>query len=151
MQLRSISLATLAAQLVLGNFCMMPMAMAQDDMGMGSHEDMGEMEQVMEMVMTPVNAMSPAHCEGCVTITRPKHHTAPMQGGRMPCTDGHCLTQHSPSTAVVTQSSQKDILRTIARPAFVAIEFPEIVNVGFRPRAGPHIQGHATRTVVLRE
>lgn len=127
----------------------MPMAYAGDVMPM-DHDD-AEMEQVMEMVMTPANAMSPAHCEGCVTITRPKHHADGMDGDRMPCNDGHCLTKHSPSTTAVTQSAQKDIFKAIVRPAFEQLEFPETDDVGFQPRAGPDVSRFAVRTVVLRE
>lgn len=124
------------------------MAYGEDAMPMD--HDMQEMEQVTEMVMTPVNAMSPLHCDGCVTISRPKHHESPM-GGRMPCNDGHCLSEHSPSTATVTQSSQKDILKIALRPAYFIIDVPEISDVALRPRDGPPIQIVQTRTVVMRE
>lgn len=140
--------AGLAVHAIIGNFCMMPMAYGADAVRM-NHE-MGEMEQVMEMVMTPVHPMSSLHCDGCVTITRPRHHESPMRGG-MPCNDGHCLAEHSSSTTTATQSSQKNILEIALRPAHFIIDVPEIINVALKPRNGPSTRIAQTRTVVLRE
>jgi hypothetical protein len=132
-------------QVLLGNLCFMPMTLAETAMPMDH-----DMEEVMEMVMTPMYPMSTVHCDGCVTITRPKHHSTPMTGG-MPCNNGHCLSEHSPSTATVTQSSQKDILKIALRPAHFVIDVPETTDVALRPRDGPPIRIAQTRTVVLRE
>jgi hypothetical protein len=132
-------------QVLLGNLCFMPMTLAETAMPMDH-----DMEEVMEMVMTPMYPMSTVHCDGCVTITRPKHHSTPMTGG-MPCNNGHCLSEHSPSTATVTQSSQKDILKIALRPAHFVIDVPETTDVALRPRDGPPIRIAHTRTVVLRE
>ncbi len=132
-------------QVLLGNLCFMPMTLAETAMPMDH-----DMEEVMEMVMTPMYPMSTVHCDGCVTITRPKHHSTPMTGG-MPCNNGHCLSELSPSTATVTQSSQKDILKIALRPAHFVIDVPETTDVALRPRDGPPIRIAQTRTVVLRE
>jgi hypothetical protein len=132
-------------QVLLGNLCFMPMTLAETAMPMDH-----DMEEVMEMVMTPMYPMSTVHCDGCVTITRPKHHSTPMTGG-MPCNNGHCLSEHSPSTATVTQSSQKDILKIALRPAHFVIDVPETTDVALRPHDGPPIRTAQTRTVVLRE
>ncbi len=140
--------SAILANIILGNFCFMPMASAMD--AMPADHDMPEMEQVTEMVMTPANAMSPLHCEGCLTIERPRHHV-PDMGGGMPCNDGHCLSEHTPSTAVVTQSAQKDMMKVALRPVPLFLELPEIDHASFMPRAGPDYRPVLTKTVVLRE
>ena len=147
--MKLIPAVVVATQVLLSNFCFMPMAYGENAMPMD--HDMQEMEQVTEMVMTPVNAMSPLHCDGCVTVIRPKHHTSDMEGGRMPCNDGHCLSEHSPSIAIATQSSQKDVLNMPARPMHLFLELPETSDVKLRPPADPTPQVFITRTIVLRE
>ena len=149
MRMKMIPAVAVAAQVLLGNLCFMPMAYGADAMPMD--HDMQEIEQVMEMVMTPVNAMSPLHCEGCVTISRPKHHTSSMDAGRMPCNDGHCLSEHTPSTATITQSSQREIVKMAARPVSFIVEVPQATEVAFMPRAGPDARESLTQTIVLRE
>lgn len=148
MRMKMFPAIAVTAQVLLSNFCFMPLAYAEAVMP--TDHDMEEMEQVMEMVMTPMYPMSTVHCDGCVTIARPKHHSTPMTGG-MPCNDGHCLSEHSPSTATVTQSSQKDILEIALRPAHFVIDLPEITDAALRPHGGPPIRLAQTRTVVLRE
>lgn len=151
MRMKIIPAVVVATQILLSNFCFMPMAMAYGEEVMPMDHDMQEMEQVTEMVMTPVNAMSPLHCDGCVTIIRPKHHASDMGGEGMPCNDGHCLSEHSPSTAIATYSSQKDLLKMAIRPIYYSIELPAPNNVNLKPRAGPKLQASITRTIVLRE
>lgn len=145
MRMKMFPAVAVTTQVLLGNLCFMPMTLAETAMPMDH-----DMEEVMEMVMTPMYPMSTVHCDGCVTITRPKHHSTPMTGG-MPCNNGHCLSEHSPSTATVTQSSQKDILKIALRPAHFVIDVPETTDVALRPRDGPPIRIAQTRTVVLRE
>ena len=147
--MKLIPAVAVTAQVLLGNLCFMPMAFAMEAMPMD--HDMQEMEQVTEMVMTPANLMSPLHCEGCVTITRPRHHIPDMGGDRMPCNDGHCLSEHAPSTAVVTQSSQKDVMKVAVHPIPLFLELPEASDMVFRPRAGPENRPLITQTIVLRE
>lgn len=148
MRMKFITAAVVASQVLLNNFCFMPMALAEAAMPM--KHDMEEMEEAIEMVMTPVHPMSSLHCDGCLTITRPKHHESPM-GGDMPCDDGHCLSEHSPSTATVTQSSQKEILKIALRPAHFVIDVSAAIDVALGPRDGPPLRLPQTRTVVLRE
>ena len=148
MKMKLIPTVAVTTQILLGNLCFMPMAFAGETMPMD--HDMEEMEEVMEMVMTPLNPMSSLHCDGCVAVIRSKHHESPMGGG-MPCNDGHCLSEHSPSTATVTQSSQKDIFKITLRPAHFVIDVPEIFNVTLKPRDGLPIYIIQTRTIVLRE
>ncbi len=149
MRMKLIPAVAVTTQVLLGNLCFMPMAYAEAAMPMD--HDMQEMEQVTEMVMTPVNAMSPLHCEGCVTISRPKHHTSSMDGGKMPCNDEHCLSEHTPSTAVITQSSKKDVLKVALRPMPLFLELSEANDIVFRPPAGPELRPLLTQTIVLRE
>ncbi len=148
MRMKMFPAIAVTAQVFLSNFCFMPLAYAEAVMPMD--HDTEEIEEVMEIVMTPMYPMSTVHCDGCVTITRPKHHSTPMTGG-MPCNNGHCLSEHSPSTATVTQSSQKDILKIALRSAHFVIDVPEIINVALKPRDGSPIRIVQTRTVVLRE
>lgn len=148
MRKRFIPVVIVTAQVLLGNLCMMPFASAMEAMPMD--HDMEEMEQIVEMVMTPVHPMSSVHCDGCVTITRPKHHSSPMTGG-MPCTDGHCLSGHSPSTAVVAQSSLKDVMKIALRPAFFFLEPQTEGRTEVQARAAPHLPRLLAQMVVMRE
>jgi len=149
MRMKLIPAVAVAAQVLLGNLCFMPMAYGMEAMPMD--HDIQEMEQVTEMVMTPVNAMSSLHCDGCVTITRPRHHVPDMGSDRMPCGDGHCLSEHTPSVATVTQSPLKDSVKTAILPAsfFYAEPLNDIFHDGWHER--PPIQVSLTRTIVLRE
>lgn len=148
MKIRPVVTLGLLANIIIGNFCMMPMAFAGEAMPMD--HDMEEMEQVVEMVMTPMHPMSSAHCEGCVTITRPKHHTPPMTGG-MPCNDGHCLSGHSPSTAVITQSPLKDVMKIALRPMFFFLEPQAEGKIEVQARTGPDVRPLLAQMVVMRE
>lgn len=140
--------AVVATQVLLSNFCFMPMAFAGEAMPMD--HDMGEMEQVVEMVMTPMHPMSTVHCDGCVTITRPKHGSLPMTGG-MPCNDGHCLSGHSPSTAVAVQSPLKDVMKIALRPMFFFLESQAEERIEMQARAGPDAPPVLAQMVVMRE
>lgn len=139
----------IVTQSLLSNFCMMPLASAMEAMPMD--QDMQEMEQVTEMVMSPVNAMSSLHCEGCVTISRPRHHNSDMGGDRMPCNDGHCLSEHTPSVVSVTQSPLKDALKTAILPTSFVYSEPrkDVFDDGWNQR--PPIQVTFVQTIVLRE
>ncbi len=137
-----------ATQVFLSNFCFMPMAYGEDAMPMD--HDMPEMEQVTEMVMTPMHPMSTVHCDGCVTITRPKHDSLPMTGG-MPCNDGHCLSEHTPSTAVITYSSQKDIVKISLRPMLLFLEPQTEGRTEVQARAGLDARPVLAQMVVMRE
>lgn len=148
MQMKLSTAVVVATQVLLSNFCFMPMAFAGEEMPMD--HDMEEMEQVVEMVMTPMHPMSTVHCDGCVTITRPKHHSPPMTGG-MPCNDGHCLSGHSPSTAVVTQSPLKDVMKIALRPMFLFLEPQTEGRTEVQARAGPDARSVFAQMVVMRE
>lgn len=149
MRMKLIPAVAVAAQILLGNICMMPLASAAEAMPMD--HDMQEMELVTEMVMTPVNAMSSLHCDGCVTISRPRHHASDMGGDRMPCNDGHCLSEHTPSVATVTQSPLKEALKTTILPAAFSYTEPlkDIFDEGWPER--PTVQVSFIQTIVLRE
>lgn len=93
-------IATIGAfltNILLGSVCMMPMAMAAD---MPMHHD-----EAMEMVMTPVETMTPVvlmsstYCEHCVHVQ--KEQPTPMSAG---CA-GHCLSKANDGVALVTSAS----------------------------------------------
>lgn len=147
--MRLVPAAAIAAQILLGNLCYMPLAFADEAIPMD--HDMQEMEQIMEMAMTPVSAMSPLHCkEGCVMVLRPAHHFPVMESGRMPCNDGHCLSEHIPALATVTQLSQKDIVVT-AIPVSVSYDEPlnDVARFGWSDHSRKQIS--SIQTIVLRE
>ena len=143
---RLIAVAVIA-NAVLGSFCMMPMVSAEDDLPVET-----AIEAMHEMVMTPANAMSPLHCDnGCITIMRPGHHvdTGSM---RVPCNDGHCLTEHTEPVAVVTQSSQRETAIIAMLPVstvFIAsVQKDKLLRSG---RDTSFIQESLTKTIVLRQ
>ena len=90
-------IGTLVSNLVLGHICTMPMAYAQS---MPMQHD-----EAMEMVMTPMEIMSPVilmsstYCEHCAHIQR--EQSTPMSAG---CA-GHCLSKANDNVAVVTATS----------------------------------------------
>ncbi len=148
MRIKKIPAIFVAAQIVLSNICLMPIASAEDHI---PTEPVG-MEAMQEMVMTPANAMSPLHCDnGCVTIMRPGHHvdTGSM---RVPCNDGHCLTEHAELVAVVTQSSQRETAIIAMLPvSAVFIESTKKDDLLRSGRDTSFIQESLTKTIVLRQ
>lgn len=85
---------------LLGNLCMMPMAYAAP-IPMEHHEEIG-------MNMTPMFAMSPAHCEHCVKVTQKIN--VPMDGS---CT-GYCLAKAQENArAMVPASSAQKMLSSL--------------------------------------
>ncbi len=109
-----------------------------------------DMEQVTEMVMTPANAMSPLHCDGCMTYTRPRHH-APDMDGDLPCNDGHCLSEGTSILATVTKSFQLESLKAVFFSTGIA--YQELLNDTVRTEWNDNVLAQAShaRTVVLRE
>lgn len=87
----------LISNLVLGHICTMPMAYAQS---MPMQHD-----EVMEMVMTPMETMSPVvlmsstYCEHCAHVQR--EQPTPMSAG---CA-GHCLSKANEGAAAVTTAA----------------------------------------------
>lgn len=134
----------IVAQMLTGNLCFMDVAMA------ASMDRGEEMETVQEMVMTPAHPMSPLHCDSCVTITRPRHHDSDA-GGRLPCNDGHCLSEHASDAATVSQSPLQDSVRAAAIPAFFTYAERLIDKFHTGNNDLVAVDTSSIRTVVLRE
>ncbi len=136
-----------AAYMLLGSFCVAPAALAAESIVGDRNGE--EMEQVTEMVMTPAKPMSPLHCTGCVTITRPHHHS--NAGNTLPCNAGHCLSEHTPSIAASTQSPLKNPTKAALLPAS-SVYSEELNDRIHRTQNGSvPVQVSFVQTVVLRE
>jgi hypothetical protein len=148
MRIKVVSSFAVATQIILSNICLMPIASAEDHLPV---EPM-EMEAMQEMAMTPANAMSPLHCDdGCVTIMRPRHHvdTGSM---RVPCNDGHCLTEHTEPVAIMTQSSQRKTVTVAMLPVSATlIESTQKDDLSRRGADPSFIQKSLTKTIVMRQ
>ncbi len=79
--------------ILLGTFCMMPMAMAMAADMPPQHDE------AMEMNMTPMAPMSPLHCEHCTHVDQ-QNNNNPMNN----CA-GHCLAKAHDSIAAITPVS----------------------------------------------
>lgn len=121
-----------AAHVLLGNFCMMPMAGAAE-MPM-SHEGHAE------MAMTP---MSSADCEHCI---KEQSDDVPMKG--MPCNGGHCLSKSAsqPSTAIQASS----LLAAVTLPVGILLPSAPLELSGSPNATAPPGVPVSTDTVVLR-
>jgi hypothetical protein len=135
---------------IIGNFCMMmPMAYAMESIA--TENAVEEMEQVTEMVMTPVTPMTSLDCDGCVTIMRPRFHMPTMGGGSMPCNDGHCLSWHTPSIATITHSPQNDPVQAAILPVSFSYAHTMSTSIYDEWNTSPRIQISFVRSIVLRE
>jgi len=149
MRMKLVPAAIATAHILLGNLCFMPMASAMESM---FTDPQMEMDVMQEMVMTPASAMSPLHCDkGCVTITRPSHVASGMGTNGMPCNDGHCLSEQTPSLATATQSPLKESQGFAILPATFSYKDSSKSDVHRQRSERPPIRIALTRTVVLRE
>ncbi len=130
----------LVAHAVLGNFCMMPMAFAQD-MEM-PHEEHMEMDMT-PMDMTSMLPMSPIHCEHCAKMQSSDDYQ-PQQSG---CA-GHCFSQSHSTTASTVSFNSPHIVATASPPVTVAFA-PQITSVVAPPATAPPTNIHID-TIVLR-
>jgi len=128
----------LGLHMLLGNLCMMQMAYAQE-MSMPSEAH----NESMEMTMTPVVPMTPAHCEHCVKVKNPD---ANAMGSSMPCSSGHCITHTSPM-ASATPSSHSFV--SIALPNAEIISFPVFREYSHTESTAPPGIPILTDTIVL--
>jgi hypothetical protein len=103
MKLKLAMVGTFALNIVLGNICLMPMAAAQ------SMPD----DHQMEEAMTPMEPMSPMHCEGCIEV-RESQKAEPM-----PC-GGSCLSQASDTTGALVSTGGSESTAPSGFPAFIA-------------------------------
>ncbi len=133
--------AGLAAHALLGNFCMMPMAFAQEmEMPHGEHMEM-DMTRVDMISMSP---MSPAHCEHCAKMRTSHGDQMPQQSG---CA-GHCLSQVPSTTAGTATFNISSVIAVHSIPITIDLApQPELVLVP--PATAPPTSLH-TKTTVLR-
>lgn len=122
-----------AAHVLIGNFCMMPMA--------GAAEMPMSHEEHMEMAMAP---MSSADCDNC--LKEKQLDETPMKG--MPCNGGHCLSQSIPQASTAIQTS--GLLAAVVLPVGILLpSAPLELNESPNSTAPPGIPIF-TDTVVLR-
>lgn len=118
---------------VFGHFCMMPMVYAAVP-----HDDQ------MEMVMTPMVPMSPAHCEHCASIT--KQEPPPMSAT---CA-GHCLSKANDVIGIITTT--QSMLSQLALPSSLPVVVASAdTGQSFIEANAPPAPSPPTRTVVLLE
>ena len=108
MKMKIVLAGVFLANTFFGHLCMMPMAYAAS-MPVPNNE-------MMEMNMTPVQPMSPTHCEHCSRVA--KEQPSPMSTG---CA-GHCLSKGNETVSAVTSSA-----RSIADTAVLPPSLPLIV------------------------
>ena len=131
---------------VIGNLCMMPMALSlASDVPMALAQGM-EMphEEHMEMTMTPMLAMSPVHCEHCATVQPSDSDPSQQQSG---CA-GHCFSQAQSTTASTATFNTPHVVAAAPIPIIVAFD-PQTTSVVIPPALSPPISIHIG-TIVLR-
>lgn len=121
------------AHVLIGNFCMMPMA--------GAAEMPMPHEEHMEMAMAP---MPSAECEHCVKEEQPDE--TPMKG--IPCNGGHCLSQSVPQASTAIQTSS--LLAAIALPVGILLPSAPLEISGSPNSTAPPGIPILTDTIVLR-
>lgn len=119
---------------LFGHICMMPMAHAKAMPMSQQHE---------EMAMTPLEPMSPAHCEHCLLVTEQQ-----SQSTESGCA-GYCLSKAADTSRAVVSTSQPflaDAALPIATPVLVSVLE---TNNGFIESTAPPGGFAPTWTVVL--
>jgi hypothetical protein len=121
--------------ILLGTFCMMPMAYAAP---MPMQHD-----EAMEINMTPMAPMSMAHCEHCTHVD--EQSNAPMGSG---CA-GHCLAKaHDALTAAVAVSFGHQIALALP-PTFPIVAEPAYISAIYHSSTAPPINFASARGVVM--
>lgn len=135
MFMRSLITVAILTNATIGQFCMMPMAMAAE-MPTQRHDDS------MEEMMTPMQPMSHADCPDC-----PHHQEKQEPPQQSSSCAGHCLSHaaNANSTNVVIVASQLAVVLPTAAP-IVAGNGQEIL---FAPEITDSPPPIATDTVVL--
>ena len=134
MQRRIMLLIGFVGHVVLGNFCMMQIAMAAD---------MPMQHEAMEMVMTPMEPMTPAHCKQCAHFEKQQ---PPMSGG---CA-GHCLFQSHEVAPVMVQNVGQMFLVAALPPSLTSTTHAT-TGESFVESTAPPPEVNPTRTIVLLE
>ncbi len=119
---------------LLGTFCMMPMAYAAP---MPMQE-----EEAMEMNMTPMAPMSPLHCEHCTHVDQ--QNSNPMNN----CA-GHCLAKAHDSVSAIIPASSVHHLAVALVPAFLAINEPTHATQKITTSTAPPSNLALARSVVM--
>ncbi|MBI5794607.1 hypothetical protein HZA87_06050 [Candidatus Uhrbacteria bacterium] len=133
MFLRVLTATAFSSHVILGSLCMMPMAFAQGmPVSHGEH---------MEMAMSPVQPMSPVHCEQCLRV--PDSPQMPMSGT---CA-GHCLATVSDSRAI---SHHPSVLAGAALPPAIPAAAASGAADAFIDATAPPNPPVSTQTIVLR-
>ena len=122
---------------LFGHICMMPMAYAAS-ISMPHDE-------VMEMTMTPIEPMSPAHCEHCARVA--KEQPSPMSAG---CA-GHCLSQKPESLAFTSTTSQTMQVIAVLPPANPLSLVRDNTDHKYIASTASPVLVSMTRTIVLLE
>lgn len=135
MKVKIIFSVAFVTNILLGNICMMPMAMAAE---MPQHE-MNEMEEVM----TPMAPMSHADCPDC-----PHHEEKGEPAQQSSSCAGHCLSQATSVNPanLVFGSAQL----AAALPAVVSYQWSSTENSLAQPNINPSPPLTSTDSVVLR-
>ncbi len=142
MSMKMLLSAGLVAHAVIGNFCMMPMAFAQD-MEM-PHEEHMEMDMT-PMDMTSMLPMSPVHCEHCAKMQQSMDgYQSQQQSG---CA-GHCFSQGHSTTASTASFNTPLIVAATPMPITVALA-PQMISVVAPDATAPPLSIHID-TIVLR-
>ena len=131
----------LAVHAIIGNFCMMPMAFAQDmEMPHGKHMEM----DMTPMDMTSMSPMSPVHCEHCAKMQSSDGYESKQQSG---CA-GHCFSQGHSTTANTAYFNTPLIVAATPMPFTIALA-PQTTSVVAPPATAPPTSIHID-TIVLR-
>ncbi|OGJ55074.1 hypothetical protein A3D11_03295 [Candidatus Peribacteria bacterium RIFCSPHIGHO2_02_FULL_49_16] len=124
-----------AVHALLGNFCMMPMAFAQE-MPM-------QHEEHMEMAMTPLSLMSPIHCDHCVKV-----QSSGDQSERSVGCAGHCFSQANATKVTAQNFNAPHVVAASPIPITVAMT-PQILSIVAPPATTLPLSIHID-TIVLR-
>ena len=137
MSIKIALVAVFLANTAVGHLCMMPMAYAASVPI--SHDE------AMEMTMTPIEPMSPAHCEHCARIA--KEQPIPMSTG---CA-GHCLSRNAGPVASVSATSQMMQVSAALPPSAPSLVTLDGADHLFIASTTPPVLVSMTRTIVLLE
>ncbi len=135
MSMRILTSIGVTFHVLLGGFCMMPMASAAS---LPVQHD-----EAMEMNMTPMFPMSPAHCGHCMHVD--KQNSTPMHNG---CA-GHCLAIAHDTVAAVVSVSSVDPPSVALASAFPATDDPVHVIGRITLSTAPPINFALARNIVL--
>ena len=130
-------IGTFIVNTLFAHLCMMPMAYAAS-MPMPHDE-------AMEMTMSPIEPMSPAHCKHCARVA--KEQPSPMSTS---CA-GHCLSKGKDAIATFVFDAQSILSEAALPPSLPVIVASADEGQSFAETNAPPVNSPHTRTVVLLE